>query len=313
MSSADREKRGRRLFDRSMAYGQTVFDPEINLCLLRPGTETHTTRESLLYALGLLEGDEQGNITRAQRIIDAVLSTQHLNHESPGYGEYKWNWEDADTKGGGPNTPKFICPPLIHIALQHAHEEECRNFEHFRQRVSSGRLNCRTLGERIYEVRYLGERTSMLIRYDRETGRIIERRRDGACLVPPMFSSPTAKQDRSGQLKVEDAVLHTKNVSALLVVERTGNCYVAINPDLWATPLKLETPYGTLQTESFAFGKIVWKVGNGMKLDIETVYLLEPIYVTKPKETYRVFVNGRDMTDMVKQDEDRLILVQDTR
>ncbi|MBI4530231.1 MAG: hypothetical protein HY709_01815 [Candidatus Latescibacteria bacterium] len=159
--------------------------------------------------------------------------------------------------------------------------EDDRAFEVFRKRVQRWEVTDQMQREQIRDVFLKAEEETMRIRWDLDSGRILDRWINGQFFVPPMFVSPTSKQDRSGRIEVGDAVLKTEGVSAWLSVGPEGKTYIVVNPELVATPVTLETPYGVLQTEAFGFGKITWRVGEGP--EVETVYPLALIERTSSR------------------------------
>ena len=58
------------------------------------GTNVHPTRESLYYAIALLQRNKAGDAERAQSIIGAVLPLQQTRVDAPEYGVWPWVLEE---------------------------------------------------------------------------------------------------------------------------------------------------------------------------------------------------------------------------
>ncbi|MFH1007814.1 MAG: hypothetical protein V1800_09970 [Candidatus Latescibacterota bacterium] len=194
------------------------------------------------------------------------------------------------------------------FAMEAVEAEDDRAFGAFRERVQRWEIFDRMGGEQIREVEWKVDKETMRIRWDLDSGRIIDRWINGVFFVPPMFVSPTSKQDRSGRIEVGDAVLRTQGVSAWLSVDAARREYVVVNPEIVATPVELATPCGVLQTDSFGFGKITWSMREEMEVAIETIYPLAPIRIAKPTSSYRVTWNGRDVTDRARERGEHLVV-----
>lgn len=85
--------------------GDELFDPDWNLLLqegyghlyhtrIAPGVKAHRTRESLRYALRLLESGDSSRYARAGDVIREVLKVQDVEPTSPTFGLWPWYAEE---------------------------------------------------------------------------------------------------------------------------------------------------------------------------------------------------------------------------
>lgn len=99
------EEWDRLLIRKAVSVNDQLYDDKVGLVtkLLGPTYQYHTrlrdmrahpTRESLEYALWLLETGEEHRKTRAQRVIERVLTLQDVNPESKWYGIWGWYFEE---------------------------------------------------------------------------------------------------------------------------------------------------------------------------------------------------------------------------
>jgi len=77
------------------------------------------TRESLQYALALLDGGDSGDLARAEGIIAAVIAEQDTDETSGTYGNWPKNMGIGDTDTGDANWAAFCGLLLAEILLEH--------------------------------------------------------------------------------------------------------------------------------------------------------------------------------------------------
>ncbi len=80
------------------------------------GTWVHQTRESLDYALALLDGGSANEIARAEHIIRAVVELQDVEPTSPTFGVWPWTLEEPLAEMDPPdlNWADFCGARLVH-------------------------------------------------------------------------------------------------------------------------------------------------------------------------------------------------------
>jgi hypothetical protein len=85
------------------------------------GTPVHPTRESLIYALGLLQRNATGDTRRAAEIIRRVVDLQDTNLDSKTCGVWPWLLEEplSEMKSPDLNWADFCGSQLVHILLEH--------------------------------------------------------------------------------------------------------------------------------------------------------------------------------------------------
>jgi hypothetical protein len=81
----------------------------------------HPIRETLDYALALLDGDDPAYKERAHGIIKEVISLQDQDPQSPTYGIWSWYWEEPLVQMSPPdwNWADFIGKRLLQILIRH--------------------------------------------------------------------------------------------------------------------------------------------------------------------------------------------------
>jgi len=84
----------------------------------------HATRESLRYAISLLQTGDQAMILRAQKILYKVLSLQNIDPTSKYYGVWPKYWETSIIRIYQPdlNWSDFLGSYLLLVSLQHRHQ-----------------------------------------------------------------------------------------------------------------------------------------------------------------------------------------------
>ncbi|GAB4564963.1 MAG: hypothetical protein Kow0047_15120 [Anaerolineae bacterium] len=116
---------------RALANWTSRYDPDERMVIQpfsSPGYHTtltggmvHPTRESLSYALALLDSGDPGDLERACAILDRVLDLQDANPASPTYGIWPWFLEEPLSQMSPPdwNWADFCGTSLIQIAMDH--------------------------------------------------------------------------------------------------------------------------------------------------------------------------------------------------
>jgi hypothetical protein len=86
------------------------------------GRPVHPTRESLIYAVALLERDKDGDARRAARIVEKVVSLQDTDDESPTWGVWPWLLEEPLEDMAAPdlNWADFCGVSLAHMLVKHS-------------------------------------------------------------------------------------------------------------------------------------------------------------------------------------------------
>ena len=90
---------------RLLAYCDPRYDPDEQMLKVEfsspgyhsrvaSGTPVHPTRESLMYALALLQRDDPGDVRRAESILHRVLPLQDTAQQSPTCGVWPWLLEE---------------------------------------------------------------------------------------------------------------------------------------------------------------------------------------------------------------------------
>jgi len=87
------------------------------------GGDVHPTRDSLNYAVALLDTGEPGFLARAEAILRRVIALQDQNPESKTYGIWSWFLEEPLDKMSPPdwNWADFCGVQLLQVALNHRH------------------------------------------------------------------------------------------------------------------------------------------------------------------------------------------------
>lgn len=88
---------------------------------LRDGT-VHRTRESLKYAVALLDADDTARLERARQIIERVIALQDQAPSSRTYGIWPWFLEEPLNQMSPPdwNWADFCGTQLLQVAIDHA-------------------------------------------------------------------------------------------------------------------------------------------------------------------------------------------------
>ena len=85
------------------------------------GGDVHPTRDSLNYAVALLNSGEPGRLERAERILRRVISLQDQDPNSRTYGIWSWFMEEPLEKMSPPdwNWADFCGAQLLQVAIDH--------------------------------------------------------------------------------------------------------------------------------------------------------------------------------------------------
>ena len=134
--------------------------------------------------------------------------------------------------------------------------------------------------DHIRTVTYSNGGESLSLRYDLWNTVPVARYLNGEAYSAPQLSSPLAVQGDTGYLEAGKARLFGQPQPLWLIAQEldpAGCTYVAVNPGQPATPLRLETPAGTLQASAWSMGRLEWRVpGNGDGRQVVILEGLEP-------------------------------------
>jgi hypothetical protein len=177
---------------------------------------------------------------------------------------------------------------------------EYEDIADFKKHIYSSTITDETV-ERIREVTYCSGTDSISIKYDLFNDTLLERRINGELYEPPMLDATTMKQSRNGYAEVGNTTITTGEAPVWLLVDSNMKYYVVVNPNDTCIPLRWDTPQGLIETESFGLGKIVYRVERDAILEVDVIKQDAPIYVTKPAGSYRIVLNGREVTSQIKE------------
>ena len=108
-----------------------IYDPEVKMLrepFHTPGYHTtlkggyvHLTRNSLTYAVALLDSGIIANETRAIDIINKIISLQDINPENKTYGIWSWYYEEPLEKMSPPdwNWADFCGKELLQVVIDY--------------------------------------------------------------------------------------------------------------------------------------------------------------------------------------------------
>jgi len=121
----------REAFLRALAKQDANYDPNermLRASFSSPGYHTtltggtvHRTRNSLEYAVALLDADDPNRAERAEQILDRVISLQDQNPASRTYGIWSWFLEEPLEQMSPPdwNWADFCGTQLLQVAIDH--------------------------------------------------------------------------------------------------------------------------------------------------------------------------------------------------
>ena len=103
------------------------------------GGFVHRTRETLAYAVALLDSGDPGRLERAEQVLDRVIALQDQDPNSPTYGIWSWFLEEPLDKMSPPdwNWADFCGTQLLQVAIDHTD----RLSEDLRQKVKDSILH----------------------------------------------------------------------------------------------------------------------------------------------------------------------------
>lgn len=116
-----------------LAHYDELYDPAVHMLReefhspgyhtqIDAGTPVHPTRESLIYALALLQRGHAGDSDRAANVVRRVLDLQDKITSSPTCGVWPWLLEEplADMASPDMNWADFCGAPLAHMLIRHS-------------------------------------------------------------------------------------------------------------------------------------------------------------------------------------------------
>jgi len=119
-------------------------------------------------------------------------------------------------------------------------------------------------GERPWTVDYRRDGQALGIEVDLMEWRLKRRWTERGLLGWPMLESPIARQNATGRVEVEDAVLECGQGPAWLFASRATGRYVAGYHGQQPAPLALTVPGGCVEIPEMGIGTVVWDNGQVM-------------------------------------------------
>lgn len=116
--------------------------------------------------------------------------------------------------------------------------------------------------DHIRTVTYGSGDDALTLRYNLWKTQPVDRTLEGKAYVPPILDSPLAVQGNTGYLQVGRARLYTQPQQVWLIsqeLDPATRTYVAVNPIDRPTPLRLETPAGTVSASAWGMGRLEWR------------------------------------------------------
>lgn len=119
-------------YERALEEHSGNFDPKLSLLRAWRGPngyhttlsncEVHLTRESMAYALAILDRGTEGDVATASKIIDRVLELQDLDSTHDTYGIWPWYSEEPLSMMAPPdwNWADFIGKYLVQLIFDHS-------------------------------------------------------------------------------------------------------------------------------------------------------------------------------------------------
>jgi hypothetical protein len=117
-----------------LAVAESFYDPDERLLVHEPKnlrylpqlhdcTRLHPTRESLMYAVALLDGGQADQLKRAQAILLRVLDLQQTDPLARMFGVWPWYLEEllAGLEPGDFNWADFCAKQLLYAVIRHEH------------------------------------------------------------------------------------------------------------------------------------------------------------------------------------------------
>ena len=89
---------------------------------ISPGAQVHPTRESLIYALALLQRGAVDDVDRATAIVRRILRLQDVDPTSPTCGIWPWHLEEPLKEMAAPdfNWADFCGVQIAHVLVEHS-------------------------------------------------------------------------------------------------------------------------------------------------------------------------------------------------
>lgn len=164
------------------------YDPDVRLIrkpfrspgyhtTLKGAEFTHPTRESVAYALALLDTELVGNVERAHEVIGQVLSLQDRDRTRPTYGIWPWFYEEPLERMSPPdwNWADFCGKQLVLIVCRHLRRLPAVLAEQVRQAVFAAcdAIMKRNVGPEYTNIAIMGAFVTLIAgeRYDHESFR----------------------------------------------------------------------------------------------------------------------------------------------
>jgi hypothetical protein len=171
--------------------------------------------------------------------------------------------------------------------------KEYGSLEAFKKHVNSAKVEEAVYANGVWAVRYTSGKENLSIAYHLTAHEIIERKVNGKDVVIPMFSSPLVKEDRSGHIEIGRTSLDTRfGLPVWLMADEKHSVYMVMNLNSQTTPVKLQTPDGTLETDALPLGRIIYQPKSEKTLDILSGPILGRIdFAAKTKQPQILFNN----------------------
>jgi hypothetical protein len=170
---------------------------------------------------------------------------------------------------------------IVEVAERTAFASAAAFLAHLRQATVEDSLDA----ERVRTVTYRSGGDEVQVRYDLWRTQPGERRLNGQVYEPPSLASPLAVQGSSGTLTVGSATLRTDQQPVWLIaqeVDPAQRAWIAVNPGNQPTPLRLETPYGTVTAERWGLGRLEWRAPEGGEQVLLIDAVDEPVELNVP-------------------------------
>lgn len=108
-------------YDGNSGMLRVSFDSPGYHSTLADGTDVHPTRESLFYALALLQRNASGDVLRARTILETVIALQDMNANSPTFGCWPWFLEEPLARMSPPdfNWAGFCAAQIVQALHKH--------------------------------------------------------------------------------------------------------------------------------------------------------------------------------------------------
>jgi hypothetical protein len=123
------------------------------------------------------------------------------------------------------------------------------------------------------------------LRYDLWNTEPRQRRFNGVAYEPPALSSPLGVQGDGGELRVGSARLVTEPRPVWLIaqeVDPARRTWIAVNPQDYPTPVRLETPCGVVSAGRWGMGRLEWRAPVGGSQELIVDALTEPVGLRVP-------------------------------